>query len=55
MSARAALATVVGVALLVAPRVVEAQPTEKVFRIGVLATTCWPPFESFRQGLHELG
>lgn len=45
----------VALALLVAPPGTEAQQAGKVFRIGVLATTFWPPFESFRQGLHDLG
>jgi len=49
------LALAVAFVLLVAPLVADAQPAGKVFRIGVLAATSWPPFDSFRQGLHELG
>jgi putative tryptophan/tyrosine transport system substrate-binding protein len=41
--------------LLVAPLVAHAQQSGKVYRIGVLATTYWPPFDSFREGLRELG
>jgi putative ABC transport system substrate-binding protein len=26
-----------------------------MYRIGVLATTSWPPFDTFRQGLRDLG
>jgi putative ABC transport system substrate-binding protein len=33
----------------------EAQPAGKVVRIGVLAVSSWPPFDSFRRGLHDLG
>ncbi len=32
-----------------------AQPPGNAYRIGVLATTYWPPFDSFREGLRELG
>ena len=40
---------------LAAPLGSEAQQAGKVFRIGVLAETSWPPFESFRHGLRDLG
>jgi putative ABC transport system substrate-binding protein len=33
----------------------EAQQAGKAFRLGILAVTSWPPFESFRRGLQELG
>jgi putative ABC transport system substrate-binding protein len=33
----------------------DAQQPGKAYRIGVLATTYWPPFDSFREGLRELG
>jgi putative ABC transport system substrate-binding protein len=32
-----------------------AQQAGNAYRIGVLAVAPWPPFESFRQGLQELG
>ena len=32
-----------------------APPPGKVVRIGVLGTAPWPPFESLREGLRELG
>jgi putative tryptophan/tyrosine transport system substrate-binding protein len=41
--------------LLVAPLAATAQPSGKAYRIGVLATTYWPPFDSFKEGLRELG
>jgi putative tryptophan/tyrosine transport system substrate-binding protein len=40
---------------LVAPLMAHTQPSGKVYRICVLATTYWPPFDSFREGLRELG
>jgi putative ABC transport system substrate-binding protein len=49
------LTAVVAVLLLVATLAVEAQQAGKAHRIGVLAVTSWPPFESFRKGLQELG
>ncbi|MBI3634984.1 MAG: ABC transporter substrate-binding protein [Candidatus Rokubacteria bacterium] len=53
ISRRALLAgTIVG--MLVAP-LAAAQPSAKLPRIGVLATTSWPPFEAFRHGLRDLG
>jgi putative ABC transport system substrate-binding protein len=54
MSARVA-SLLVAVALIAAPRVIDALQADKVHRIGVLATTAWAPFESFRQGLRDLG
>jgi putative tryptophan/tyrosine transport system substrate-binding protein len=41
--------------LLVMPLVAHTQPSGKVYRLGVLATTYWPPFDAFREGLRELG
>jgi putative ABC transport system substrate-binding protein len=41
--------------LCLAPLAADAQQPGKAYRIGVLATTHWPPFESFRAGLRELG
>jgi ABC-type uncharacterized transport system substrate-binding protein len=45
--------------LLLAPLAVDAQPTKKVPRIGVLSATSpserWGAVDGFRQGLHELG
>ena len=48
-------ALVIALALLATPLAAQAQPAGKVSRIGVLAATSWPPFESFRQGLQDLG
>jgi putative ABC transport system substrate-binding protein len=50
-------ATVLAILLLVAPFATEAQPTEKISRIGFLRRTSPQPsdFEAFRQGLRELG
>jgi putative ABC transport system substrate-binding protein len=41
--------------LLVVPLAANAQQPGKAYRIGVLATTSWPPFDSFREGLRALG
>jgi putative ABC transport system substrate-binding protein len=49
------LLVTLALSLLMAPLVTHAQPSGKVYRIGVLATTYWPPFDSFREGLRELG
>jgi putative tryptophan/tyrosine transport system substrate-binding protein len=46
---------ILAVGLLVAPLAANAQQPGKVYRIGVLATTYWPPFDSFRDGLRQLG
>jgi putative ABC transport system substrate-binding protein len=51
---------VVGGSILAVPLAVEAQPTAKVFRIGVLGVKASDPVEvrrlqTFRQGLRELG
>jgi putative ABC transport system substrate-binding protein len=43
------------ISLLAAPLAAEAPQPGKVYRIGVLATTYWPPFDAFREGLRELG
>ena len=50
---RATLALALG--LFLAPLAADAQQPGKAYRIGVLATTHWPPFDSFRAGLRELG
>jgi ABC-type uncharacterized transport system substrate-binding protein len=42
-------------ALLVVPLAADTQPPGKTYRLGVLATTSWPPFDAFREGLRELG
>ena len=53
------LAVVLSLGFLLAPPVVEAQPTDKVYRIGVLertsATVNAANLDSFRQGLRALG
>jgi putative tryptophan/tyrosine transport system substrate-binding protein len=49
------LLVTLALSLLMAPLGTHAQPSGKVYRIGVLATTSWPPFDSFREGLRELG
>jgi putative ABC transport system substrate-binding protein len=41
--------------LVVVPLATEPQQPGNAYRIGVLATTYWPPFDSFREGLRELG
>src|SRR5262245_47665098 len=55
---RRAFIIVVGGSILAAPRIVEAQPG-KVFRIGFLTAYSnnadAPLFDSFRQGMRELG
>ena len=42
---------------LIAPLAAEAQPTGKIYRIGVLSPGTAPPgpLEALRQGLRELG
>jgi putative ABC transport system substrate-binding protein len=47
------LSLVLGIVL--APLAADAQQPGKAYRIGVLATTYWPPFDSLREGLRELG
>ena len=52
------LAVVLAVGLTLAPLAAEAQPSGKVWRIGVLSpgvSADSPPLEAFRQGLHGLG
>jgi putative ABC transport system substrate-binding protein len=51
---RAFLFTLAG-SLLTTPLAAEAQPTRKVWRIGVLSTADGPEWEAFRQGLRTLG
>jgi putative tryptophan/tyrosine transport system substrate-binding protein len=41
--------------VLLVPCSSTAQPSATVHRIGVLATFDWPPFETFRHGLRDLG
>jgi len=41
--------------VLIAPLAADAQPTGKVFRIGLLGNAYTPPHDAFRQGLRELG
>jgi hypothetical protein len=41
-------------ALLVGLLAVDAQPPGKTYRLGVLATTSWPPFDAFREGLRGI-
>jgi putative tryptophan/tyrosine transport system substrate-binding protein len=52
-----ALGSILSLALgiVLAPLAADAQQPGKAYRIGVLATTSWPPFDSFREGLRELG
>ena len=54
-SARRWLVTQLPLAMLVTPRIVEAQQAGKVYRIGVLGNENNPPWEGFRQGLRDLG
>lgn len=42
-------------ALLAAPLTAEAQQAGKIVTIGILAIEAWPPIDSFRQGLRDLG
>jgi hypothetical protein len=49
------LLVTVALGLLVVPLAAHAQPSGTVYRIGVLATTSWPPFDAFWEGLRELG
>jgi putative ABC transport system substrate-binding protein len=48
-------AAAVALLLVTTTLAAEAQPAGKPYRIGVLAVAFWPPFESFRKGLQELG
>jgi putative ABC transport system substrate-binding protein len=41
--------------ILITPLTASAQRPEKVYRLGILAPQPWPPFEAFRQQLHDLG
>ena len=41
--------------ILTAPLTADAQRPGKVYRLGILAPQPWPPFEAFRQQLHDLG
>jgi hypothetical protein len=53
-----ALATILVLSLLAVPLAAEAQPAEKVYRIGFLsgtAATVAGPLMYFRQGLRDLG
>jgi hypothetical protein len=53
---RIGLAVVLALGLVLAPLAVEAQPAEKVWRIGVLATVRILPLEeAFLQSLRERG
>ena len=52
---RRAFIIVVGGSILAAPLAAGAQPSEKVVTIGILAIEAWPPIDSFRQGLRDLG
>jgi putative ABC transport system substrate-binding protein len=45
---------VLALGIFAAP-IATAQQLPKPYRIGVLATTSWPPFDTFRQGLRDLG
>src|SRR5215470_15376279 len=51
---RIGLAVVFALSLLV-PVVIESQPAGKVATIGILAIDAFPPIDSFRQRLRELG
>jgi putative ABC transport system substrate-binding protein len=44
-----------GAVFLAVPPAAEAQPAGKVATIGILAIEAWPPIDSFRQRLRELG
>ena len=54
MDRRAFIGTLPG-GLLTAPLVAEAQPAEKLPRIGLLSHTRQPWDEGFRQGLRDVG
>ncbi len=54
MDRRAFIGTV-ACGLLAAPLAAEAQPAGKGVTIGILAIEAWPPIDSFRQRLRELG
>jgi putative ABC transport system substrate-binding protein len=56
--ARRAFVSTVALGLLAAPLAAEAQPAEKVYRIGFLSgttATVAGPLNNFRQGLRDLG
>src|SRR5215475_5384760 len=62
MSAPTSLAAVFGLVLLASPLIAEAQPAEKVYRIGYLSIgtvsstgVYTRPLEAFKQQLRELG
>lgn len=46
---------ILAASLLAVPRSVAGQPTRKTVTIGVLAIEAWPPIESLKQGLRDLG
>src|SRR5262249_11555590 len=50
-----AIGLILTFAIFVALLAPDAQQPGKAYQIGVLATTYWPPFDSFRVGLRELG
>ena len=47
--------TILLLVLLVSPFRAESQPAQKTSTIGILAMEAWPPIESLRQGLRDLG
>jgi putative ABC transport system substrate-binding protein len=53
--ANSRLIVTLALGLLVVPLAANAQHPGKAYRIGVLATTYWPPFDSFGEGLRALG
>ena len=52
---RIGLAVVLAVGLVLAPVAGEAQQAGKVTTVGILAIEPYPPIDSFRQRLRELG
>jgi putative ABC transport system substrate-binding protein len=52
---RIGLVIVLAVSIGLAPLAVGAQQAMKVYRVGVLGNENNPPWEGFRQGLHDLG
>src|SRR5258706_9478138 len=55
MITRRRLLAAFGLGALAASFAVEAQQAGKVVTIGILAIEAWPPIDSFRQGLRDLG
>jgi hypothetical protein len=49
------LAVVLTLSLTLAPLAAEAQPAGNVVTIGILAIEAFPPIDSFRQRLRDLG